>query len=62
MFKTNIVKLFNLKRKKIAKSVKQDKSRDCIIKPMNAHRVAMVPTGRVISRDISLRHTNTRLN
>jgi len=34
----------------------RDKSRDCVIKPMNAHRVAVVPTGRVISRDISLRH------
>jgi len=34
----------------------RDKSRDCVIKPMNAYRVAVVPTGRVISRDISLRH------
>lgn len=34
----------------------EDKSCDCVIKPMNVHRVVVVPTGRVISRDISLRH------
>lgn len=33
-----------------------EQNRDCVIKPVNVHRMAAVPTGRVISRDISLRH------